>query len=80
MTEKLELVKEIIVKLSKDLERLKNTIIEDSNHFEWTVVPVDRFLRKEQMSPVVRGSTGLCMRRILMLLECLEAGSSSASI
>ncbi|KAA1467902.1 hypothetical protein DENSPDRAFT_906985 [Dentipellis sp. KUC8613] len=44
--EKVELVKEIIVNLSKDLERAR----EANDKFKSSSVPVDHFLRKEQLN------------------------------
>ncbi|KAI0068306.1 WD repeat-containing protein [Artomyces pyxidatus] len=43
---KLELVKEIIVNLFKDLTRLREA---GGGKIEWTTVPLDHFLRKDQM-------------------------------
>ncbi|KAI0316614.1 WD repeat-containing protein [Amylostereum chailletii] len=50
--EKLELVKEIIVNLARDLERLEEI---GEEHMEWTSVPVDHFLRKDQMTTSEHG-------------------------
>lgn len=45
----MELVKEIIVNLAKNVQRAR----EGGGRFVWTEVPVDHFLRKEQMYAAV---------------------------
>jgi len=48
--EKLAVVKEIIVGLARDLDRLHDS---RSDKFQWTSLPIDQFLRKDQLNSSV---------------------------
>ncbi|KAJ7596877.1 RAVE protein 1 C terminal-domain-containing protein [Mycena floridula] len=50
--EKVELVKDIIVNLSKDVDRLRK----DPDNFSWTSVPVTRFMSRDELARPVHNS------------------------